>query len=205
MDARPIIEDRRNHYNEVRRHRSRMRVLIYKRTHTGDPCKCGVFGVHDCMGRIREWNYDAVLGIGAKTAPKTLTGRLTWVGISRQRGDEKYKRRRMGKRGPVCNSVFTFMHFHLMNDKGPSLDRCAPCLQDYMDSRGGYGTFILGLSASTPSMADIRREVKALIDESREQKASFSKSGECCCHGAKTCGGSSRQRPNSATVSVSCG
>ena len=39
-------------------------VMIYKRTHNGDPDSTGVFGINDCMGRIRDRNYDAVNGTG---------------------------------------------------------------------------------------------------------------------------------------------
>lgn len=42
-----------------------MRTLIYKRTHSGDPdSESGVFGNHDCMGSVKGWQYDAVIGIG---------------------------------------------------------------------------------------------------------------------------------------------
>ena len=42
-----------------------MRTLIYKRTHSGDPDpESGVFGNNDCMGRVKGWQYDAVIGIG---------------------------------------------------------------------------------------------------------------------------------------------
>src|SRR4051812_45820013 len=42
-----------------------MRTLVYKRTHSGDPDpKMGVFGNHDCMGEVRAWPFDAVIGIG---------------------------------------------------------------------------------------------------------------------------------------------
>jgi len=41
-----------------------MRILIYKRTHTGDPDLKGRFGIHDCMGRVRDYDYDAVIGVG---------------------------------------------------------------------------------------------------------------------------------------------
>ncbi len=40
-----------------------MRTLIYKRTHSGDPDpETGVFGNHDCMGRVKDWQFDAVIG-----------------------------------------------------------------------------------------------------------------------------------------------
>lgn len=41
-----------------------MRTLIYKRTHPGDPDETGRFGIHDCMGKVRSWQFDAVVGEG---------------------------------------------------------------------------------------------------------------------------------------------
>ena len=40
-----------------------MQTLIYKRTHKGDPDKQGRFGIHDCMGRVRSRDFDAVIGM----------------------------------------------------------------------------------------------------------------------------------------------
>ena len=41
-----------------------MRVLIYKRTHTGDPDENGWFGHLGCMGKVRCSDFQAVIGIG---------------------------------------------------------------------------------------------------------------------------------------------
>jgi hypothetical protein len=40
------------------------RILVYKRTHNGDPDQNGCFGAEDCMGMVRERHFDAVIGIG---------------------------------------------------------------------------------------------------------------------------------------------
>jgi hypothetical protein len=39
-----------------------MRILTYKRTHVGDPDQDGRFGIYDCMGRVRNYPFDAVIG-----------------------------------------------------------------------------------------------------------------------------------------------
>ena len=44
------------------------RVLIYKRTHTDDPDRLGQFGINDCMGKVRDRDFDAVIGIGGISA-----------------------------------------------------------------------------------------------------------------------------------------
>jgi hypothetical protein len=41
-----------------------VRTLIYKRTHSGDSDKMGCFGIWDCMGRLRNMAFDAVIGVG---------------------------------------------------------------------------------------------------------------------------------------------
>lgn len=67
-----------------------MKILIYKRTHKGDPDEKGIFGIHDCMGRIRNWEYDAVIGIGGKTAwivDEDIKYKINWVGIGPKRID----------------------------------------------------------------------------------------------------------------------
>ena len=62
-----------------------MRTLIYKRTHSGDPDpQTGVFGNHDCMGSVRAWEFDAVIGIGG-VGPEPrrhgIAGKLTYVAV----------------------------------------------------------------------------------------------------------------------------
>ncbi len=48
-----------------------MKVLIYKRTHPNDPRGDGIFGIENCMGRLRNsQKFDAVFGIGAYNPDK---------------------------------------------------------------------------------------------------------------------------------------
>ena len=61
-----------------------MRTLVYKRTHKGDPDKSGLFGIRNCMGRVRGYKYDAVIGLGATTRMAVedgIDGRINWIGI----------------------------------------------------------------------------------------------------------------------------
>jgi hypothetical protein len=95
-----------------------MRVLIYKRTHTGDPDESGVFGVHDCMGRVRALNYDAVIGvggIGAEPVQEGIDSKITWIGIHPIFGP-------IHGRGPLV----TFEHFLLFDQGGPEFGAWAP-------------------------------------------------------------------------------
>lgn len=98
-----------------------MRTLIYKRTHTGDPDRNGWFGIYDCMGHVRSWEFDAVIGVGGIGAEPTshgIDGRVTWIGIG------AHKIPAEGGRGPLV----TFDHFILFEAIGPSLQLHAPLL-----------------------------------------------------------------------------
>jgi hypothetical protein len=97
-----------------------MRILTYKRTHTGDPASAGVFGVNDCMGSVRALEYDAVIGvggIGAEPRSYQIDGKITWVGVSPQK--------RMGQ---WPSPLVTFNHFVLFDAGGPALAALAPAL-----------------------------------------------------------------------------
>ena len=59
-----------------------MRTLIYKRTHHGDPDATGQFGIHDCMGRGRAWDFEAVIGVGGvgpEPRSQGLDCKVNWI------------------------------------------------------------------------------------------------------------------------------
>ena len=99
-----------------------MKILTYKRTHTGDPENSGIFGGSDCMGKVRGYSFDAAIGVGGWSAwPRSegIAGKLTWVGI----GPTKLTSRILG-RGPVV----TFSEFWLWDADGPAMRELAPAL-----------------------------------------------------------------------------
>ena len=103
------------------------RVLIYKRTHTGDPTPEGVFGLSDCMGRVRARKYDAVIGVGGLSSwPRSLgiDGRVTWIGV----GPKPSEDAPVGHRGPIVE----FDRFALFEQSGPKLQSIAPALAHHM-------------------------------------------------------------------------
>ena len=107
-----------------------MRTLVYKRTHTGDPRKRGVFGIRDCMGRVRSYDFDAVIGIGGvgKTARNHgIEGKLTWVGIG------PYS---VGKHSDSAVPMLAFEHFILFDEDGKSLFKIAT----WLDKRFSHPT-----------------------------------------------------------------
>lgn len=98
-----------------------MRTLIYKRTHHGDPDESGVFGIHDCMGRVRAFNFEAVIGVGGARPDRgseDIAFKVNWIGIGPK------KRVVADKRGPLV----TFDHFLFYGGDGPSFEKLAPFL-----------------------------------------------------------------------------
>jgi hypothetical protein len=98
-----------------------MRTLVYKRTHPGDPNSRGHFGNEDCMGRVRSWDFDAVIGVGglgAESSSHDLDYKINWMGIGPR------KRPRPRGRGPVV----AFDHFILFEEEGPDFATLAPRL-----------------------------------------------------------------------------
>lgn len=88
-----------------------MRILVYKRTHIGDPNKQGQFGCHNCMGQVRANNYDAVIGIGAMHPWRgiNIASKITWIGVGTHKmailpGDR--------------NPIVTFEKFALFDENG---------------------------------------------------------------------------------------
>lgn len=98
-----------------------MRTLIYKRTHEGDPDPvAGVFGNHNCMGRVRAWQYDAVIGIGGngpEPRAKGIAEKVTWIGIGPTKDPED-----------GAEPHVTFDHFIYFGAEGPAVADLAPTL-----------------------------------------------------------------------------
>ena len=103
-----------------------MATLVYKMTHKGDPDHArGFWGVEDCMGRIRDYDFDAVIGIGGLTWWKRETsraGEVVWIGIEPQKVPVQ------GKRGPLVR----FAHFHYFLEGELMLSEIAPVLEKSM-------------------------------------------------------------------------
>jgi hypothetical protein len=133
-----------------------MRVLVYKRTHSGDPDTNGVFGVNDCMGMVRRRVYDAVIGvggIGSEAVDEGIAGKVTWVGIG------PHKTFVRGKRGPEV----TFDHFLYHGINGPDFREKAPVLAERMYAHN-IRSIIEGLTAKelAEAMAIVQLAADAL-------------------------------------------
>ena len=134
-----------------------MRILTYKRTHVGDPDQDGRFGIYDCMGRVRNYAFDAVIGIGGiGQEPKSfgIDRKINWVGIN-------------PKRRPSASSngvEVTFEKFLRLEEHGPLLETLAPSLARRMYERGAR---IL-----LKNYTDLeRREATAILRWSLNQKS----------------------------------
>lgn len=98
-----------------------MRILTYKRTHTGDPDHRGIFGINDCMGTVRNRHFDAVVGIGGKSPwhdAKDISGKVTWVGVG------PFRIKLPTHRG----DLIAFEKFVLLDGNGPDFEMIAPNL-----------------------------------------------------------------------------
>ena len=127
-----------------------MRILIYKRTHAGDPDAQGTFGVHDCMGIVRNFRFDAVVavgGIGTEALNTGFAGRVSWVGVGAARSPSH-----PGFRGPLV----TFNKFVDFGAAGPTVHTLAPSLARRLyERRARY--LLSGLSITE------QREAQALV------------------------------------------
>jgi len=135
-----------------------MKTLIYKRTHHGDPDEQGVFGINDCMGQVRAWNFEAVIGVGGLgPEPRShgLDGKVNWIGIG------PHKRAVAGKRGPVV----TFDNFVFYGSSGPDFETLAPALAERIYSRNVRVT-MNDLSATEQA------EVKRILSRAKGAPAS---------------------------------
>lgn len=138
-----------------------MRVLIYKRTHKHDPDEKGIFGIEDCMGRTRNWNYDAVIGIGAKSVWKDHTGikyKINWIGLEPKRISSVKKR----------GDMVVFAHFALYEEEGKNIEEHYPNLFDYMYVDGNRKRF--DMSSSLPE--SVLEEVKEILYSIKDSPAS---------------------------------
>jgi len=116
-----------------------LNTLVYKRTHKGDPDESGIFGIHDCMGRVRDWPFDAVIGVGGKSplsGDEDIARKINWIGISPSKS-EASSPVWFGAKRPDWNKTFrgplvTFDRFLFLGEKGPDFKKVAPNLFRHM-------------------------------------------------------------------------
>jgi hypothetical protein len=114
-------------------------TLVYKRTHNGDPDPdSGEFGIYDCMGSVRAWPYDSVVGVGGigdEPRRHGIAEKINWIGIGPVR--------RVGRgKGPIV----AFEHFLYFGAEGPRVIEYVPTLAAHM-----YGLNVRMLMRFTPA------------------------------------------------------
>jgi hypothetical protein len=128
-----------------------MNTLIYKRTHKGDPNESGVFGIHDCMGQVKRWSFDAVIGVGGKSPwhdHEDIALKINWIGIS------PCKTEVPGLNGPHVK----FDCFVLLEGTGPDLEKLAPKLFRYMFT-DRHVRFVMSRNLPT----EMQKEVETIL------------------------------------------
>jgi len=140
-----------------------MRILIYKRTHTGDPDGEGNFGCGDCMGVVRGYKYDAVIGvggIGSEARSENIAGKITWIGIGPR------KQWLTADEAPgMCGPLVTFKKFSRWDESGQPLIALAPMLARRLYER--KARYLLG------NLSDVeQREAEEILRLARSRKPS---------------------------------
>lgn len=113
-----------------------MATLVYKMTHRGDPNQRGCWGVGDCMGQVRDWDFNAVIGIGGRSWYPRVTsraGEIVWIGIG------PHPTAVEGNRG----AELRFDHFRYFWEGELMLRAIAPNLAQTMYHTNRYAHFIL--------------------------------------------------------------
>lgn len=121
-----------------------MKILVYRRDHTGDPNnETKTFGINDCMGSKRDWEYDAVIGIGGlKPSCIGIKEKITWVGITPTSRNDATKDdiERMKAHNPAFKGfrgrLVTFKKFCSWDEDGKPVKDHYPRLYQYMFEEG---------------------------------------------------------------------
>lgn len=134
-----------------------MKILLYKRTHIGDPDHRRQFGNEGCMGRVRGFNFEAVIGIGGVSGQPTeqgISGKLNWIGRNPQKSQNP-----IDPRGPLIS--FSSDDFRLFEHRGPLLSSVAPLLHKKVF--GSRARFIF-LSLSAAERQEAERLIERVLD-----------------------------------------
>lgn len=129
------------------------RVLVYKRTHIGDPNQLGEFGCNNCMGRVRSWDFKAVIGVGG-IGPEAIEGgvafMVNWIGIGPHKRPGKWK-----------HPIVTFDHFLDLHTENLDFCEVAPLLAGRIYSRNIRAT----MRFSKVEMEEVERLLSLAADK----------------------------------------
>jgi hypothetical protein len=130
-----------------------MKTLVYKRTHRGDPNEQGCFGIEDCMGRVRGYEFDSAIGVGGisrQPRSQDIAAKINWVGLG------AHKIAVGNRKAPVV----TFEHFALYEEKGKNIRNVAPTLANHLLSKNAR----VLVNFSTEEQQEIRKILRMAKD-----------------------------------------
>jgi hypothetical protein len=158
-----------------------MRTLVYKRTHVGDPNAEGCFGIEDCMGRVRPYEFDSVIGVGGisgQPRSQNIAGKINWIGLGAR------KKTLENRRAPIV----TFQHFVLYEQEGENLRDIAPVLARRLLSRNAR--VVLNFTAEE------QREVNKILSMAKNapRSAPLGRISDVCDDGGCGCGKRRKKR-----------
>ena len=137
-----------------------MKILIYKRTHVGDPDESRQFGKEGCMGRVRSFRFDVVIGVGGVSRQPTkqgIAGKINWIGRNPLKS-----RNPVDSRGPLVS--FKPEDFRLFEQQGPLVFNVSPQLaKKIYGNRARYAFRSLNLIEQQEAMS----LVKEFLDEGK--------------------------------------
>lgn len=155
-----------------------MKILIYKRTHTGDPDHRRQFGCEGCMGRVRGFPFDAVIGIGGISSwpiQEGIARKINWVGRHPKRSKNP-----LDPRGPLVS--FLQKDFRLFEHQGPLLEDEAPRLaKKIFGSRARFFFRSLTLTEQREAQKLLRKILDCgQFDSNQLKKSSIRRFGGIC-------------------------
>ena len=157
------------------------RVLVYKRTHNGDPDRNGCFGCNDCMKSFRAREFDAVIGIGGIGAQARSWGidrKINWIGV----GPHKFPA--TDRKGPLV----TFDHFYDCSKDALDFKTLAPNLAKRM-YRNNVRSLVHGFTSQ--ELAEVNKIVRLAL-KSPPSRSKLSSGADACtavrCEPKKTAG-----------------
>lgn len=168
-----------------------MKILIYKRTHKNDPDRFGRFGIEGCMGRVRAFSFDAVIGVGGISGLPQQQGiarKVNWVGRHPRKQPNP-----MDSRGPLV--TFQRDDFRVMEERGPLLANMSGLLADAV--YGSRNRFLFSTVRGKLAV-EAKRVITELLDTDRYPDAPTPSRGTLVGCGTRKC------RPKCVLVTPVC-
>lgn len=156
----------------------------------GDPDAKGCFGIEDCMGRVRGYEFDSVIGVGGVSAQprsQNIAGKINWVGLGARKKSVR------NRKAPVV----TFRHFVLYEEKGENIRDRAPRLARHLLSKNAR----VLVNFTTQEQHEINQILR--LAKNAPPSSLPSRLPDIRC--VKKCGCDTRQTPPKRSPRTNCG